>query len=586
MLIFRLILAVVACAPLFAETIQDENPCQCFCKYTKRYWNFVINDEPELATYVGYSTHNDRWTDYSLGAIKNRHDFIRTLLSEVEVLDPNSYDQDDQVDLVLLKKQLQDEVEGMQFPSEYLLVDQLNSVFNDIQQIYALMPTESVQDYDNLISRLEAVPTLIDQTIALLDAGLKQGITPPQITLRDLPGQIEKVLQDGQSKGVLYEPFTKFPYTISHADQVNLVMKAQGALGQHVLPAYRKLHNYLVTTYIPGCRTSIGWSDLPNGAAWYAYLVRTETTTDLTPQQIHDIGLAEVGRINKQMEAIHSEVGFLGPFKAFRNYLNTSSEFFFRSEEELLQAYRDVMAKAYEALPLLFGKVSTQPCEIKSIPKYAGISGPAAYYIAGSPLTGRPGGFFVNTNNLQGNPRWGIEPLVLHEGVPGHHLQTSVAHELQDMADFRRYARYTAYDEGWGLYSEGLGYEMGLYRDPYSRYGRLNLEMLRAARLVVDTGIHAMGWTRQQAIDYMALQLGKCDQEIINEVDRYIVQPGQALAYKIGELKLIELRKRAQQALGDNFDIREFHDQILGRGALPLDVLEGFINEWINSKSG
>lgn len=574
---------LLAAALVFAPLLSDsETTCNCFCKHSKFYWNFLISESPELATYVGYSNNNGKWTDLSLEAVERREGVLMTFLDRLEELDPHHYDEDDQVDLALLKRDLRLMREGLTYKSGYLAATQISGTFHDIQQVIEMMPTDTVQDYEDIISRFRGVPTLIDQTIVLLEKGLEAKITPPQITLRDVPNQIQRVILHGSHGGPLFAPFTQFPATIPQDEQKRLTEAAQMALEESVLPAYRKYHDYLVSTYIPNARTAIGWSALPNGEAWYAHHVRSETTTNLTPDEIHEIGLAEVARIKGEMEKIVFEVRFEGTLEEFFVHINTDPQFFFNDTEELLTAYREVMKKVYDALPNLFGNITKQPCAILPIPAYAENSAPAAYYMPGSPLTGRSGVFYVNTCDLKARPSWEVEALLLHEAVPGHHLQVSVAQELENIAEFRRHTQYTAYVEGWGLYSEGLGSELGLYRDPYSRFGRLTLEMWRAIRLVVDTGIHAKGWTRERGIEFFAKHVGKSDGEIVNEVDRYIVWPGQALAYKIGELKILEWRKRAQEALGDRFDVRAFHDLILGKGALPLDLLETFVQEWID----
>ncbi|MGH9362417.1 MAG: DUF885 domain-containing protein, partial [Thermoanaerobaculia bacterium] len=379
----------------------------------------------------------------------------------------------------------------------------------------------------------------------------------------------------------LLEAFKELPESIPAAEQERLRREAAEAYRTRVRPAYEKLHDYLVKTYIPGCREAIGMNALPDGQAWYAFNAKQSTTTDLTPQQIHELGLSEVERIRAEMDKVIAASGFKGSFQEFLAFLRTDPQFFFQKPEDLIAAYRDVAKRADPELIKLFGKLPRLPYGVVPVPAYAEKSQTTAYYNAGSLDAGRPGYFYANTYDLKSRPKWEMEALTLHEAVPGHHLQIAIAQELEDVPEWRRYQGYTAFVEGWGLYAESLGEEMGFYKDPYSKFGQLTYEIWRAIRLVVDTGMHSLGWSRQQAIDYFKQNAGKAEHDITVEVDRYIVWPGQALAYKIGELKIKELRAQAEKALGPKFDRRAFHDQVLGNGAVPLAVLEANIDEWI-----
>jgi uncharacterized protein (DUF885 family) len=363
-----------------------------------------------------------------------------------------------------------------------------------------------------------------------------------------------------------------------------LRLEATQALHEKVVPAFTKLHAFMTQTYLPAARESIGMSELPDGPAWYAYEARVETTTDLTPAQIHEIGLAEVKRIRGEMDAVIAQTGFKGNLAEFAKYIRSDPRFFYTNKDDLLNAYR-VQAKLVDPeLSRLFGKLPRLQYGVMAIPAYSEKSQTSAYYQPGSPEIGRPGYFNVNTYALNMRPKWEMEVLAFHESVPGHHLQISLAQEMDDMPEFRKHAGYTAFVEGWALYSEGLGSELGFYQDPYSKFGQLNFEVWRAIRLVVDTGLHSLHWTRQQAIDYFRENSAKTDQDITVEVDRYIVWPGQALAYKIGQLKIKELRAYAAQELGQKFDLREFHDHVLDGGARPLDVLDHRIRTWVAEK--
>ena len=367
------------------------------------------------------------------------------------------------------------------------------------------------------------------------------------------------------------------------AAQQRLRLAALAAYRDSVAPAFRKLSTFLRDEYVPGARTTTGIRDLPNGMAWYQVRARASTTTDLPPEQIHAIGLAEVKRIRAAMDSVIAASGFNGSFAEFVQFLRTDPRFYWTSADDLIHASRELMKRIDPELTRLFGTLPRLPYGVAPIPSYSERSQTTAYYQPGSPLAHRAGTYFVNTYNLPARPKWEMEALSLHEAVPGHHLQIALAQELEGVPEFRRFGGYTAFVEGWGLYSESLGEELGLYTDPYSRFGQLTYEMWRAIRLVIDTGIHTMGWTREQAIDYFKANTAKTEHDITVEVDRYIVWPGQALAYKIGELKIKELRAYAARTLGDRFDVRAFHDHVLGAGAVPLDVLDARIHAWVAS---
>jgi uncharacterized protein (DUF885 family) len=391
---------------------------------------------------------------------------------------------------------------------------------------------------------------------------------------------------DDPQKSTFLKAFAEFPSGIPEPEQARLKKEAATALKEKVVPAYGKLHEFLIAKYIPGARESIAMGDLPDGKAWYAYNVRTRTTTSLTPQQIHELGLSEVKRIRAEMDKVIQQSGFKGDFNAFLKFLRTDPQFYYTSADELVRGYRDICKRADPELARLFGKLPRLPYGIIVVPSYAEKSQTTAYYEPGAPEIGRPGYYFVNTYALNTRPKWEMEALSLHEAVPGHHLQIALAQEMEGAPEFRKHGGYTAFVEGWGLYAESLGTEMGFYKDPYMKFGQLTYEMWRAVRLVVDTGMHSLGWSRQQAIDFFLANASKNEHDITVEVDRYIVWPGQALAYKIGELKIKELRSHASKELGEKFNIREFHDQVLDNGALPLDILEKRIKDWVAKTRG
>jgi len=447
------------------------------------------------------------------------------------------------------------------------------------------MPHETVADYEDMLARLEALPTAVEQTLALLQDGLKRGYAPPKITLRDVPKQLVDLIPAEPMASALLQPFTAFPAGFPETERARLIDRAKSLYTGTVAPAFQKLHAYLAATYIPACRESIAASALPNGAANYAFRVRFETTTSLTPQQIHQIGLAEVKRIHSEMEKVIAASGFKGGFHEFTEFLRTDPRFFYDKPEDLINGYRIIAKRIDPELANLFGKLPRLPYGVTPVPEFKAPSQTTAYYQSGAPKVGRPGWYFVNAYKLNARPKWEMEALSLHESVPGHHLQISLAQELEGVPEFRKHAGYTAFVEGWGLYAESLGEEIGMYKDPYSKFGQLAYEMWRAVRLVVDTGMHSMGWTRQQAIDFFRENTGKTDQDITVEVDRYIVWPGQALAYKIGQLKIRELRTEAEKKLGVKFDERKFHDAVLENGAVPLSVLEAHMKRWTEEQA-
>lgn len=536
---------------------------------------------PEWATYVGVPGHDDRWTDSSTEAIARRQQDQRAFLGELEALGVSELDADARLDRELVVRGLRQEIEGFQFHPELLAIDQMAGVHLDVDQVLEIMPARTEADFRNMLARLRAVPVLVAQHVALLEAGLASGITTPRVALRDVPQQLRDLLADDPGESPLLRPFAEIPEGIPAGERASLLREAEAILLADVYPAYRRLLAFLEERYIPGARETIGQSALPDGEAWYAFNVRFHTTTDLTPPQVHEIGLAEVGRIREEMQRLIGELGFDGSLAEFGEFLRTDPRFTFDSEEALLSAYRDICKRADPELAHLFGTLPRLPYGVKPVPAFKAKSAPTAYFQPGSLQAGRPGTFFANTYDLKTRPRWEMEALSLHESVPGHHLQIALAQELEGVHDLLKYGSYTAFEEGWGLYAESLGDEMGFYRDPYAKFGQLTYEMWRAIRLVVDTGIHAMGWSRQQAIDFFRENAARSGHDIEVEVDRYIVMPGQALAYKIGQLQIAKLRAHAQQELGPDFDIRAFHDQVLLRGAMPLDVLEQRVKRWV-----
>jgi uncharacterized protein (DUF885 family) len=563
-------------------------------------WKYWMAQYPEVATAFGYPGQNARWTDYSQSAIEARAKYLRESASRLSAIDRANLSLNDQLNYNLYRDVLDTAVAGLQFhndampirgviPHNLLMpINQLEGIAQDIPRTISLMPTVTRDDYENIVSRLQGVAPLVDQTIALMEQGLAAGFTPPKITMRDVPKQVESQLVDDPLKSPLLEPFKAWPasmMSIPPQDRADLTARATAAYRERVAPAFTRLRDFLVTRYLPACREAIAASALPNGAAMYAYNVKWHVTTNDTPQQIHEIGLAEVKRIRAAMDAIVASTGFKGSHDDFKRYLRTNPKFFFRDAASLLTAYRDITKRADPELAHLFGRLPQTPYGVEPIADAVAPSQTTAYYEPGSFAAGRPANMFANTYKLDSRPSWEMTALTLHEAVPGHHIQIALAQEIRGLPEFRKNSSYTAFVEGWALYAESLGDEMGLYNDPYAKFGQLTYEAWRAVRLVVDTGLHSMGWTRDQAIDFFRANTAKTDQDIAVEVDRYIVWPGQALGYKMGQLKIRELRTNAEQTLGPRFDVRKFHDVVLGQGAVPLDVLQQQVDAWVRGAS-
>jgi len=545
-------------------------------------WEWLLRQYPTSATALGDKRYDDRWEDVSTENIAKQKEHHRGLLRRVKAIDPARLSAAEATNYALFRRDAEMQVAAAAFPGELLPVTQLGGVHTSLPSLIQSTNLATVRDFENLITRMRKYPALVEQNIALMQKGLALGVTPPKTTLGGVEAQIAALLADDPTDSTIYKlAFAEMPASIPDAVKGRLRDSGRKALQEHVLPALRKFRAFWTNEYYPLARETVGLSALPNGAAWYAFSVREHTTTGLSPNAIHEIGLAEVRRIRAEMEKVRGEAGFEGDLPAFFDFLRTDPRFFFTEPDQLLTAYRDICKRVDPELPRLFGKLPRLPYGVKAVPEHSEKDMPAAYYALGSMAAGQPGYFFANTFDLKSRPKWEMESLTLHEAVPGHHLQSALAQEQADLPMFRRYAGYTAYSEGWGLYAESLGFDLGLYKDPYQRMGRCSNEMLRAVRLVVDTGIHAKGWTKEQAERYFRDNVATPDKEVEVEINRYIVWPGQALAYKIGELKIRELRTRAEKELGDQFDVRAFHDEVLGMGAVPLDVLEQHIQGWI-----
>ncbi|MFP5265478.1 MAG: DUF885 domain-containing protein [Blastocatellia bacterium] len=544
-------------------------------------WQWGLQQFPESATLLGDNRYNDRLTDLSPEAIARRKAHEREMLGRIEKISRADLSGQDMIsyDLFLLDKKLN--VEGARFPTEYMPIDQMNGLQISFGQLAAATPFRNAKDYEEYLARLAAFPRHIDQVIALMNRGIETGWVQPAVPLRSLAGQIEGQITDDPTKSPLYKSFESFPQGVSETDRARLTAAGKRVIADSFMPAMKKLGEFIKQTYLRAARAEVGASALPEGEAFYQYTIRRHTTTNLTAKEIHDIGVREVARIRKEMEGIIERVGFKGSFQEFLTFLRTDPRFYYTRAEDLVAGYALISKRADGKLPEMFRELPRTPYGIRVIPDYEAPAQTTAYYQPGAADGSRAGLYMINTYKLETRPKYEMEALSLHEAVPGHHLQIARAQELGGLPDFRRNAGYTAYVEGWGLYAESLGGEMGFYTDPYSKFGQLTYEMWRACRLVVDTGMHAYGWTRQQAVDFMKENTAKTENDIIVEVDRYIVWPGQALAYKIGELKIKELRARASRELGERFDLRKFHNALLDDGPLPLDLLEKRIDNWV-----
>jgi len=547
-------------------------------------WESRLRETPEFATYIGFPGHNDRWSDFSPAGIERRQALLREQLKTAQVIDRKRLTPAEQVDLDLFIRRLASQIEGFRFPSELLMLTQYDGIQQDVPRALATAPASTTRDYEHLLARLNSVPALVDQNIALLEKGLAAGVTSPKSMMLGAPGQVRVLLTDDPWQSPLLAPFRRISANVPPEDEARIRRAALDAYTGKAAPAFRRLLRFLTETYIPGARESISLGALPDGAAWYAYRLRRSTTTDLTPRQIHEIGLSEVKRIRAEMDHVIAGTGFQGSFAEFVRFLHTDPRFFYDKPEDLVEGYRAIVQRAELQLASLFGTLPRLSYRVLPIPADEARAKATAYYEPGSMAAGRPGNCFVNTYDLKARPKWEMEALALHECLPGHHLQVSIAQTIKGVPKWRNYHDYTPFVEGWGVYAETLGDEMGFYRDPYFKVGQLSYEMWRAIRLVVDTGIHSRGWTRQQAIDYFRENTAQNDRAIEAEINHYVSMPGQAVAYKIGELKIKELRASAQKELGPAFDIRAFHDEVLRHGAVPLDLLEQNIKAWLSTR--
>ena len=479
----------------------------------------------------------------------------------------------------------QESIDGYEHPSHLLPVSQFfgtPNLFASLGSGTGVQPFATVEDYDNFIARADGFAVWIDQAIANMREGMDKGIVQPKVLMEKTLPQLAAHVVDDVEASVFYAPVRNMPESFSDSERERLTGAYRAMIRDVIVPAYAGLHDFIRDEYLPACRDTYGLGALPGGEAWYAYRVRVQTTTNLSPDEIHQIGLDEVARIHQEMDAIIERVGFDGDRAAFFDYLESDPRFYVAEPEALLDGYRALRDVVHPRARELFERLPKADYEIRAVEAYREKSAAAASYRPPAPDGSRPGVFFVNTYDLKARPTWAMESLFLHEAVPGHHFQGALQIELDNLPRFRRYGGYTAYSEGWGLYAESLGFELGMYTDPYQHFGALAAELWRAIRLVVDTGLHAKGWTRQQVLDYMYANAPTTPTRAVSEAERFMAIPGQALAYKVGQLKLAALRARAEDRLRSQFDIKAFHGQVLNDGAMPLDVLEAKLDRWID----
>ncbi len=575
---------VLVAAFLVTATAQAQrvpSPSGTLSKLVSDYWQTSLSEFPESATWLGDNRYNDRLTDLSRAAITRRASETHSFLARANAIDASRLAGQDAISLSLLKWELNNAVTAERFPTESLILDQLDGPQLGFAQLVTNTSFRTEADYNDYFKRLAAFPAYMRQVTDLLRDGIRKGWVQPNGPLRNVPAQIEGQLSPDQTRSPFYGPLKTIAPAISPVAAEALRIRGRALIADSVYPTLQRFRDFVRDVYLPAGGGPIGVSSRAGGSDYYAFRIRQQTTTELSAAEIHRIGLAEVARIHLQMDSVIRASGFKGTFDEFLTLLRTDPKFYYSHAEDLVTAYRDMAKRVDGQLPLLFAELPRNSYGVKPFPDFEAPSQTTARYSPGAADGSRAGNFMVNTYKLETRPKYEIEALTLHEAVPGHHLQISRAQELRSLPDFRRNGGYTAFVEGWALYAESLGSEMGFYADPYTKFGQLTYEAWRACRLVVDTGLHTMGWTREQAIEYMKSNTAKSEQDIAVEVDRYIVWPGQALAYKIGELKIKELRRRAERELGPRFNIRTFHNAVLDNGPLPLAVLEVEINKWI-----
>ncbi len=574
-----LVVALVVAAPLCGQE-QTEASRQLHALFDEA-WAFALRENPLLATAVGVHDNNDLLPSVAVEDRLRRAEFRRQLLQRLGRIDRSTLGATDRVSYDMFALELRDAITEFEFRAYEIPITVDIGFHIGFARLPATVPLNTTPDYEDYLARLRAFPAYVAQYIELMRDGLARGFTQAKVVLQGYDVTIASHVVEDVTESVFWAPFEDFPRGVPATEHERLREAARRTIMGSVVPGYRAFLEFMTDEYIPNARTTIGASELPDGEAYYRYLIRHYTTLDLTAEEIHEIGRREVTRIRAEMEAIIDEVGFDGTFAEFLEFLRTDPRFYAETPEQLLREAAYIAKQMDGKLPSLFGRLPRLPYGVAPVPEHLAPKYTAGRYVGSPRGSTQPGYYWVNTHNLESRPLYALPALTLHEAVPGHHLQAALLREMEGLPEFRRATYVNAFGEGWGLYSEWLGIEAGIYVDPYSNFGRLTYEMWRACRLVVDTGIHAFGWTREQAMDFLASNTALSLHEVRTETDRYISWPGQALAYKMGELKIRELRGRAEEALGERFDVRDFHDIVLGQGTVPLTVLEDQVDEYI-----
>jgi len=560
-------------------------PGAALATLVEAYWQEHLALNPLRATVLGDHRYDAELPNSLSTAYLGRElDLEKRYLKRLAAIDDRALAGQDLLTYAVFRRGRELEIEGFRYQAELLPVNQFGGLPQTFAQLGSgtgAQPFATTRDYENWLRRVDGFVVWVDQAIVNMRRGSARGYVQPRNVVERMLPQLEQLIAADPAKSVFMKPVATFPKGVPEADQARLRTAYRDAVIRQINPAYQRLHDFIRDEYLPRARSSVAWSELPLGHDWYAYRVKVATTTALTPEEIHRIGLDEVARIGAEMDRVIVELGFKGDRRAFLDSLRADPRFYFDHEEELLAAYGALKARVRARLPELFDQAPKADFEIRAVESFRAAAQATASYQQAAADGSRPGIFYVNTYDLKSRPKYSMEEVYLHEAEPGHHFQLSIQQELPDLPSFRRFGGYGAYVEGWGLYAESLGKELGLYTDPYSYFGALSGEIWRAVRLVVDTGLHAQGWSRQQALDYLLANSAVGATDAAAEIDRYVAVPAQALTYKIGELKIKELKARAQRELGARYDVRAFHHQILGDGALPLDVLDAKIGRWL-----
>jgi len=578
--------APAATSPVARPAAANADTRQQLDALFESYFEDSLRANPLLATYIGDHRYDDQLPN-SIGPeyLVAARAMNQRYLAAIRAIDPDGLAPSDRISYDIFLYEREREARGERFPFHLLPINQAGGLLTVMPALGSgtnAQPFATVQDYEHWLKRLDGLAVWMDQAIVNMREGAAKGVVQPRPVMEKVLAQLEAMVVPQAKDSQYFTPVKQFPASFSAADRARLTAEFTRTLDTTVLPAYRRLRDFVRDEYLPQTRSSVGWTALPDGQAWYGYYVQEHTTTNMTPDEIHALGLGEVKRILGEMDKVRQQVGFEGDLEAFFTFLETDPQFYFTQGSDLLAGYRTLKTRIDAALPRLFSVFPKADYEVREVEAFRAESAAGAYYQQPSADGSRPGIFYVNTFNLKAQPKFGMETLSLHEAAPGHHFQVSIQQELDGVPRFRRFGGdYTAYVEGWALYAESLGKELGLFTDPYQWYGRLNDEQLRAMRLVVDTGLHAKGWSREQAIRFMLDNSTMAESDVVSEVERYIAWPGQALGYKVGDLRIQGLRRKAEEALGPKFDLRDFHREVLSDGAVPMDVLEAKVDRWI-----